>query len=169
MKRELSLGSLLDPRVNDFSLSLGWVWDPVWFENHQWADNSCTLLVGSLNQERKRERVKEKKERKEARLCFMNQVIPVGKLRKNLYISIFKIYIYIYIYLHKNKSARIYEKERRLSWHDGAGAEGLNREAWCRLAPGLWKALREKEGHFLYFMNAGTADPGRGGKPESGC
>lgn len=71
---------------------------------------------GGITKSRKKEGKSEREKRKKkARLCFMNQVIPVGKLRKNLYISIFKIYIYIYIYLHKNKSARIYEKERRLS------------------------------------------------------
>lgn len=75
---------------------------------------------GGITKSRKKEGKSEREKRKKrSKTLFMNQVIPVGKLRKSLYISIFKIYmyisIYIYIYLHKYKSARIYEKERRLS------------------------------------------------------
>lgn len=61
---------------------------------------------GGITKSRKKEGKSEREKKKEARLCFMNQIIPVGKLKKKK------------LYIHKYKSARIHAKE---GYHDMMG------------------------------------------------
>lgn len=79
---------------------------------------------GGITKSRKKEGKSEREKRKKrSKTLFMNQVIPVGKLRKNLYISIFKIYIYIYISIFIKTKVQEYMKKKE-GCHDMMG-QGL--------------------------------------------